>query len=80
MVVLIVMFFKWTYAHILRLSGLLLPVPLTLQQTPKHSQASLAQIFVESLPLYPGPCCTQGFVCFIDHAKAFNCVDYNKFW
>ena len=34
-----------------------------LPETPEHTQASLAQSFVESLLLSPGSCCAQGFVC-----------------
>jgi len=37
--------------------------PVTLLETPGHSQASLAQSFVGSLLLSPGSWCTQGFVC-----------------
>ena len=32
-------------------------------ETPKHTQASLAQSFVGSLLLSPGSCYAQGFVC-----------------
>ena len=32
-------------------------------ETPGHSQASLDQFLVGSLLLYPGSCCSQGFVC-----------------
>ena len=37
--------------------------PTPLQETPGHSQASLAQSLVGTLLLSPGSWCTQGFVC-----------------
>ena len=37
--------------------------PMSLPETPGHSQASLAQSLVSSLLLSPGSWCAQGFVC-----------------
>ena len=37
--------------------------PMSLPETPGHSQASLGQSLVSSLLLSPGPWCAQGFVC-----------------
>ena len=37
--------------------------PMPLQETPGHSQASMAQFVVGSLLLSPGSWCAQGFVC-----------------
>ena len=42
-------------------AGYCLPTPP--QETPGHSQASLAQCSIGSLLLSPGSWCTQGFVC-----------------
>ena len=37
--------------------------PMSLPNTPEHSQAYLAQSHLGSLLLSPGSWCTQGFVC-----------------
>ena len=39
-----------------------------LQETPTHSQASLAQSFVGSLLLFPESWCSQGFVCVLQES------------
>ena len=51
--------------------------PMPLLETPGHSQASLGQSLVESLPLSPGVWCTQGFVCALQ--KSVSPV-LHKFW
>ena len=58
---------KRIYASMLQLPGLLYSVaghcqPMPLPETPGHSQSTLAQSLVGSLPLSPGSWCTQGFV------------------
>ena len=59
--------FRRTYAHTVVFSapdpaaGHHGPTPLP--EIPGHSQASLGQSLVESLLLFPGSWCTQGFAC-----------------
>ena len=65
---------KKTYVSMPHLPRLLLLVPfdpvaghyqpMHLPETPKHSQASLAQALVQSLLLYPGSSRTHGFFVF----------------
>ena len=51
--------------------------PMTLQETPGHSQASLGQSLVGSLLFSPGSWCAQGFVCALqDSVSPVLC----KFW
>ena len=59
--------FKRTYAHTVVFSA---PDPVAYHcqpthplETPRHSQASLTQSLVGTLPLSPGSWCAQGFAC-----------------
>ena len=64
--------FKRTYAKTVVFSApdptaghcQLMPLP----ETPRHSQASVAQSLVGSLLLSPGSWCTQGFVCVLQES------------
>ena len=48
-------------------------------ETPRHSQASLGQSLVGSLPLSPGFWCTQGFVCALQKSVSpVLCKFYNQ--
>ena len=44
--------------------------PMSLLETPGHSQASLGQSFIGSLLLSPGSWCTQGFVCALQESAS----------
>ena len=51
--------------------------PMSLPETPGHSQASLAQSLVSSLLLSPGSWCAQGFVCALQESVSPALC---KFW
>ena len=53
--------------------------PMPLPGTSGHSQASLAESLVGTLPLSPGSWCAQSFVCALQESVSLVCVSSGGF-
>ena len=75
--------FKRSYAHFATLSDPNLTAghhwPISLQETPGHSQESLGQSLVGSLLLSPRSSCAQAFVCALQESISQSCVSFGGF-